>query len=158
MLEYETANPGQDAGRVGEVIDPEAQAIKNRVSFASEGLVGRELDESGASHVHENGNHFGAPKEYGTKRRPFSDSPAPPNANDQFAGLSEGGLHTDEFANENIGGGHSGEGAMHRNKRDSEGTLVENGKKGVLKVGAGGTGGAAVGSTNENLRDNTHNN
>ncbi|KAF7918465.1 uncharacterized protein EAE98_009708 [Botrytis deweyae] len=155
MLEYETANPGQDAGRVGEVFDPEAQAIKNRVSFASEGMVGRELDESGASQVHGNGNHFKAPQEYGTKRRPFSDSPAPPNPNDQFAGLSEGGMHADEFANGNGVGIHGGEGAVHRNKRDSEGTLVENGKKGALKAG---TGGASVGGTNDNLRDNTQNN
>ncbi|KAF7926507.1 hypothetical protein BELL_0239g00030 [Botrytis elliptica] len=155
MLEYETANPGQDAGRVGEVFDPEAQAIKNRVSFASEGMVGRELDESGASQVHGNGNHFKAPQEYGTKRRPFSDSPAPPNPNDQFAGLSEGGMHADEFANGNGVGIHGGEGAVHRNKRDSEGTLVENGKKGALKAG---TGGASVGGTNGNLRDNTQNN
>ncbi|THV50118.1 hypothetical protein BGAL_0164g00090 [Botrytis galanthina] len=155
LLEYETANPGQDAGRVGEVFDPEAQAIKNRVSFASEGMVGRELDESGASHVHGNGNHFKAPQEYGTKGRPFSDSPAPPNPNDQFTGLSEGGMHADEFANGNGDGIHGREGAVHRNKRDSEGTLVENGKKGVLKAG---TGGAAVGGTNGNLRDNTHTN
>ncbi|KAF7905788.1 hypothetical protein EAF00_000067 [Botryotinia globosa] len=154
LLEYETANPGQDAGRVGEVYDPEAQAIKNRVSFASEGMVGRELDESSASHVHGNGNDFQAPKQYGTKRRPFSDSPAPPHPNDQFTGLNEGGLHADESANGNGDGVHGGEGAVHRNKRDSEGTLVENGKKGVLKAGAGG---AAVGGTNGNLRD-THNN
>ena len=29
--------------------------------------------------------------------RPFSDSPAPPHPNDQFAGLADGGMHADEI-------------------------------------------------------------
>ncbi|KAB8290420.1 hypothetical protein EYC80_010852 [Monilinia laxa] len=148
MLEYETANPGQDATRVGESLDPEAQAIRNRVSFADEGMVGRDLDESGASRVHGSG-HYGHGKEYGTHRRPFSDSPAPPHPNDQFAGLNQGGLNADDLAK-----GGEGQGII-RDKRDSEGTLVENGKKSAMRPNSNGNGTEVVGGS---ARDNTHNN
>ncbi|KAA8575945.1 hypothetical protein EYC84_006110 [Monilinia fructicola] len=148
MLEYETANPGQDATRVGESFDPEAQAIRNRVSFADEGMVGRELDESGASRVHESGN-YGHGKEYGTHRRPFSDSPAPPHPNDQFAGLNQGGLHADDLVK-----GGEGQGTV-RDKRDSEGTLVDNGKKSAMRSNSNGEGAGVLGGS---ARDNTHNN
>ncbi|KAJ8058660.1 hypothetical protein OCU04_012835 [Sclerotinia nivalis] len=132
VLEYETANPGQDAGRVGETFDSQAHSM-NKVNFAEEGMVGRELDGSGASHVHGTDKNFGTPKEYGTRRRPFSDSPAPPHPNDQFAGLNGGGMHGDEFAARENGG----EGGVRKDKRDSEGTLVDNGKKSAMRGGAG---------------------
>ncbi|APA07378.1 hypothetical protein SS1G_13045 [Sclerotinia sclerotiorum 1980 UF-70] len=145
VLEYETANPGQDAGRVGESYEPQAHTT-NKVSFAEEGMVGRELDESGASHVHGTDKNLGTPKEYGTHRRPFSGSPAPSHPNDQFAGLNGGGMNGDEFA----AGGNAGVGGVKRDKRDSEGTLVDNGKKGTMRGGAGvmesragGSGGAS---------------
>ncbi|KAI9645271.1 Aquaporin-1 [Ciborinia camelliae] len=126
ILEYETANPGQDAA--------ETQAMTNRVSFAEEGMVGQELDASGASRVHGTGN-YGPAKEYGTARRPFSDSPAPPHPNDQFAGLNNGAAD-DRFGNAN------GEGGSARNKRDSEGTLVENGvRRGSTRPGSSGNSG-----------------
>lgn len=36
-------------------------------------------------------------KEYGSERRPFSDSPTPPRSNDQFTGLADGSIHADEL-------------------------------------------------------------
>jgi aquaporin related protein len=88
MLEYETANPGQDAAQAaGEHFDPDLETANQRVSFATEDY---------AHHNGVNGN-IGEPKEYGTDRRPFSNSPAPPHKNDQFAGLQAGGMHADEL-------------------------------------------------------------
>ena len=85
MLEYETANPGQDAAKpIGEHFDPDAAQHDNHVSFAPK-------DE--ASQMEE--GRIGTPEEYGEEIRPYSTSPAPPNANDQFAGL-EDGMHSHE--------------------------------------------------------------
>jgi aquaporin related protein len=45
----------------------------------------------------EKGVLYGTLREYGTGRRPYSESPALPHPNDQFAGLAEGGMHADEI-------------------------------------------------------------
>lgn len=84
MLEYETANPGQDATKPqGEHFDPELNGNNPRVSFAPGDYAMEE-------------RNIGMPREYGTESRPYSSSPAPPNPNDQFTGLAEGGMHADE--------------------------------------------------------------
>jgi aquaporin related protein len=91
MLEYETANPGQDAAKPGEHFNPDLEGIDLShapVSFPpgdyamEEGRVGTR----------------GTPREYGTERRPFTDRPAPPHPNDTVAGLADGGMHVDELA------------------------------------------------------------
>lgn len=94
MLEYETANPDQDASKPeGEYFDPDAVTVVDsspttRVNFApSESFAMRQGNGNGG---------IGTPSEYGTERRPYSDSPAPPHPNDQFAGLAEGGMHAAE--------------------------------------------------------------
>ena len=38
----------------------------------------------------------GTPQEYGLGRRPYSESPAPPHPDDQFAGLAGSGIHGEE--------------------------------------------------------------
>ena len=87
MLEYETANPGQDrAKEEGQHFNPDHDTSNPRVSFAPEDYAAM---EEGRTH--------GIPKEYGTERRPFSESPAPPHPNDQFAGLADGGMHAEEL-------------------------------------------------------------
>ncbi|ESZ94199.1 hypothetical protein SBOR_5425 [Sclerotinia borealis F-4128] len=156
MLEYETANPGQDATRIGESFDPEAHAMTNKVDFADEGMVGRELDESGAGRVHGSAG-YGHAKEYGTQRRPFSDSPAPPHPNDQFVGLNSGGMHADEHVK--VGEGAAKE-ETTRDKRDSGGTLVENGaKKSAMRGGGGNVSGMGVDQrVGGDLKNNTYNN
>jgi aquaporin related protein len=156
MLEYETANPGQDSARVGEEFDPESHVRMQKrdtgVSFDdnSMGVIGKDLNGVGRHHEnHINGNqgaNYGTPKEYGTERRPFSDSPAPPHPNDQFTGLAAGGMHADEHAETPI-------------SPVSGDTLVENGgssagRKSALRTS--GNRGSAVGGGN--VRDNTYNN
>lgn len=86
MLEYETANPGQDRAKPkGEHFDPD-------------------IDEEIPQHAHFADNEYameegcaGSPKEYGGEQRPWSESPAPPHPNDMFTGLVEGGMHGDEY-------------------------------------------------------------
>ncbi|PQE19269.1 hypothetical protein CJF32_00010953 [Rutstroemia sp. NJR-2017a WRK4] len=130
MLEYETAT----LARVGEEFDPESHLgmPKRRdtgVSYddSSMGAIGKELNGVGRHHEnHTNGEHaanYGTPKEYGTARRPFSDSPAPPHLNDQFRGLAPGGMHADENVESPI-------------SPVSEHTLVENGGSPVSKKSA----------------------
>jgi len=97
MLEYETANPGQDSSREeGEHFNPDLDQSNPRVAFAPEQYVmsGHNVTGSGTGSGE---GRIGSPKEYGTDRRPFSDSPAPPHPNDQFGGLAEGGMHADEY-------------------------------------------------------------
>jgi aquaporin related protein len=55
----------------------------------------------------ENGRLHGTPREYGAGRRPYGESPAPPQPNDQFAGLAEGRMHADEIVKPtySLGGG-----------------------------------------------------
>jgi aquaporin related protein len=99
MLEYETANPGQDRSREkGEHFNPDLDTSHPRVSFAPEDYAEQGLAGSHTTNG-TNGDlrRIGTPKEYGTDRRPFSDSPAPPHPNDQFAGLTAGGMHGDEY-------------------------------------------------------------
>jgi aquaporin rerated protein, other eukaryote len=113
MLEYETANPGQDRGEEGEHFNPDLAAHDPRVSFApsdyamEEGLShdprnpqagdGVRQPPSGVA-VKKNGpSNIGEPIEYGEAHRPYSASPAPPHPNDQFAGLAEGGMHATEY-------------------------------------------------------------
>lgn len=94
MLEYETANPNQDASKSeGEHFDPDAVTAVDsnrttRVSFAPSDTF---VVQNGSSN-----RNIGTPREYGTERRPYSDSPAPPHPNDQFAGLTDGGMHATE--------------------------------------------------------------
>ncbi|KAH8667496.1 aquaporin-like protein [Tricladium varicosporioides] len=86
MLEYETANPGQDRSKPeGEYFNPNLNPSHPRVSFALEDYA----MEEGRS------DKLRTPKEYGTSRRSLGDSPTPPHPNDRFAGLSNG-MHYDE--------------------------------------------------------------
>jgi len=90
MLEYETANPGQDSTRPeGEHFNPDLDQSHPHVAFAPEEYA---MEEGRSEPAY--GNHQ---EEYGMARRPFSDSPAPPHKNDQFAGLAEGGMHAGEL-------------------------------------------------------------
>jgi aquaporin related protein len=93
MLEYETANPGQDRAKPeGEHFDPDAHAEShNHARFADNSYA---MEEGTAGFT-------GNPKEYGTAQRPYSESPAPPHPNDMFSGLAEGGLHADEYTKTN---------------------------------------------------------
>jgi aquaporin related protein len=112
MLEYETANPGQDAER--EPFNPNMDSSQPQVSFAPEEYAleeGRAPNTASSTNTtfksNENralngsadptGGNIGTPKEYGAAQRPYSESPAPPNPNDQFAGLADGGMHANEF-------------------------------------------------------------
>ena len=105
MLEYETANPGQDrAKEEGQHFNPDHDTSNPRVSFAPEDYA-----------TMEEGRTYGIPKEYGTERRPFSESPAPPHPNDQFAGLTDGGMHADELVK-----------PIHSIGGDSDRTLASN--------------------------------
>ncbi|QSZ36472.1 hypothetical protein DSL72_006351 [Monilinia vaccinii-corymbosi] len=141
MLEYESANPGQDAAGSSthgvEFLSPEAQAIRNHANSLDDGMIARGLEESGAGRVN------------GTHRRPFSDSPAPGHPNDQFAGLNSGGIQVDDFAM-----GAEGQGTA-RNEKDSAGTLVENGKKSAMKSNPNGEKMRVV---EESVSDGTYNN
>lgn len=93
MLEYETANPGQDRAHAkGEHFNPDLDTSHPRVAFVPDDYA----MEEGTSKVITNGR-IGTPQEYGSKHRPFSDSPAPPHPNDQFIGLHEGGMHPSEL-------------------------------------------------------------
>ena len=104
MLEYETANPGQDnARKEGEHFNPDEHTGKARVSFSPEEYA-MEEGRAGGTRVRSNSNNIGIPNEYGMQERPYSKSPAPPNANDQFAGLSEGGMHGTEKQHSSMGG------------------------------------------------------
>ena len=71
------------------------------------------------------------PKEYGTERRPFSDSPAPPHPNDQFTGLAEGGMHADK----EVKPSESGSGSERTLGAHVEPPM---GVKPAIKKGAGG--------------------
>ncbi|KAI9050442.1 hypothetical protein LZ554_005606 [Drepanopeziza brunnea f. sp. 'monogermtubi'] len=92
MLEYETANPGQDsAAPEGEHFNPDLERGSTaRVSFAPGDYAIATKPAAAAD-----GRH-GSPKEYGTASRPFSDSPAPPHPNDQYRGLADDGMHAHE--------------------------------------------------------------
>lgn len=97
MLEYETANPGQDSSKPkGEHFDPDLDTSHPRVSFAPEDYAAA---EEGRSH--------GAPVEYGTEPRPLSSSPAPTHPNDQYRGLADGGMHAEEVVKPVHTGGSS---------------------------------------------------
>lgn len=94
MLEYETANPGQDRNKPeGEHFNPNAPEhdVHLRVNFKDDEHAMEEGTlASGVGSV-------GTPKEYGGAPRPHSDSPAPPHPNDQFTGLEAGGMHNREL-------------------------------------------------------------
>lgn len=84
MLEYETANPGQDAAKTkGEHFDPDAAQAEDatHVAFAPDEYAMEEgTNTSGANYP----------------SRPYSNSPRPAHANDMFTGLN-GGMHSDEL-------------------------------------------------------------
>ncbi|KAH8776959.1 aquaporin-like protein [Hyaloscypha finlandica] len=91
MLEYETANPNQDVSRAeGDDFNPDDHASNTHISFAPE-------DSTDADVNMEKGILYGTLREYGTGRRPYSESPELPHPNDQFAGLAEGGMHADQI-------------------------------------------------------------
>jgi aquaporin related protein len=96
MLEYETANPGQDRAKPeGEHFNPDEHNDKAAVSFAPDEYAmeeGRRMRSNGGA---ADLNGAGDPVEYGRRQRPFSSSPAPPHINDQYAGL-DGGMHSHE--------------------------------------------------------------
>jgi len=84
MLEYETVNPNQDASNPeGDHFNPDQHTNNPLVSFAPETYADEE-------------RMHGTPQEYGLGRRPYSESPAPPHPNDQFAGLAESGMHGED--------------------------------------------------------------
>ncbi len=85
MLEYETANPNQDASNPkGDNFNPDEHTNNLRASFAP------------ADYADEERMH-GTPREYSAGRRPYSGSPAPPHPNDQSADLAEFGMHGEEI-------------------------------------------------------------
>ncbi|CZT46624.1 related to aquaporin [Rhynchosporium secalis] len=93
MLEYETANPGQDSSKPdGEHFNPDLDASHPKVSFAPEEYTAA---EEGRGSINAARTH-GIPQEYGMQSRPFSKSPAPPHMNDQYRGLANGGMHASE--------------------------------------------------------------
>lgn len=94
MLEYETANPDQDASKPqGEHFDPD-NVVDDDVDIEAGHRPQVAFVPSG--YTPDNTMEHGDPKEYGMERRPFSESPAPPHMNDQFAGLTAGGMHSAE--------------------------------------------------------------
>ncbi|KAI9740082.1 MAG: hypothetical protein M1818_004833 [Claussenomyces sp. TS43310] len=129
MLEYETVNPGQDATvQEGDHFNPDLDSSKPNVSFAPD-EYGRTMEEgqvltndsgpNNASLSAHNANNaapsgkIGNPLEYGSNRRPYSDSPAPPHKNDQFAGVEDGGMHARDYTKPHGSG-----------SADSDGTLI----------------------------------
>jgi aquaporin related protein len=101
MLGYETATPNQDVSRPeGDNFNPDDHANNPNISFAPK-------DTTDADAIKEKGRLHGTPREYGAGRRPYSESPAPPHPNDQFAGLAERGMHADEIIKppHSLGGG-----------------------------------------------------
>lgn len=115
MLEYETANPGQDGSPTGEHFNPDLDRSDPRVSFAPNEYAleeGRMSSTTAANSSPNNSSNLvpsqiGHPKEYGAERRPYSDSPAPPHKNDQFTGLEDGGMHANEYVRPRFGDGSS---------------------------------------------------
>ncbi len=102
MLEYETANPGQDSSKEeGEHFNPDLDQSQPRVSIA--------LDD----YAHATDGTHGTPREYGSARRPFSESPAPPHPSDQFVGLASGGMHADEYVKPTAKNARSGSESDH---------------------------------------------
>lgn len=90
MLEYETANPGQDrSAPEGEHFNPDLHIESTaRVSFAPDDYAmeeGKAFRNSPATNG--SASNYGVPNEFGAAPRPFSDSPAPPHPNDQYADL-----------------------------------------------------------------------
>lgn len=83
-----------------------------------------------------NGNikRIGTPKEYGSDRRPYSDSPVPPHPNDQFSGLAGGGMHADELVK-----------SMDGRASSSDQTLsVTSVQKSATKTGSKGSKGVSI--------------
>ncbi|KAH6716143.1 aquaporin-like protein [Leptodontidium sp. MPI-SDFR-AT-0119] len=98
ILEYETANPGQDSMKPeGEHFNPDLDTSALKVSFAPSDYVAA---EEGRSH--------GVSLEYGAQSRHFSDSLAPAHTEDQYRGLGNGGMHgNDTIASVHTSGGSS---------------------------------------------------
>ncbi|KAG0650492.1 Aquaporin-1, partial [Hyphodiscus hymeniophilus] len=102
MLEYETANPGQDAAKEkGEHFDPDLDQEHPHVAFAPEEYAtpGRTVTDQSTQDSRaglQNGNSSregtGFLTEYGPDGRPFSRRPASTQLNDQFAGSAERGM------------------------------------------------------------------
>ena len=136
MLEYESANPGQDATKpVGEVFNPDLDQSLPHVEFAPEeyAMSGRTATNhsAGMASADGSGGIIGSPKSYGTERRPFSDSPAPAHPDDQFAGLTDGGMHADEIER------HEESGSGSNRTLGASGTLPTGMKTAMKKTPAG---------------------
>jgi aquaporin related protein len=93
MLEYETANPGQDSSKVeGEHFNPDLENAHNpRVSFAPEDYA-----------------RTGTPKDYGYESKLFNDSPFPPHPNNKFSSVQEGGIPGNGHGNDSSVRGSGG--------------------------------------------------
>jgi aquaporin related protein len=171
MLEYETANPGQDqAQKEGEHFNPDEHTEKAHVAFAPEDYA-MEEGRAGGHQSNAGQDNIGAPNEYGTHSRPYSSSPAPPHANDQFASLSEGGMHGHELQRNynphNSMGGDSDRTVVSPNNTN---TTVPSEGSARKEVGSGSTPGAPrsaiknssspskVPMAEKSLRSNTRNN
>ncbi|KAL2065700.1 hypothetical protein VTL71DRAFT_3370 [Oculimacula yallundae] len=147
MLEYETANPGQDSSKPsGEHFNPDLDTSHPKVSFAPEMYVAA---EEGRVKKH------GEPEEYGVNSRPWSESPAPTHMNDQYRGLANGGMH----ANENVQPVHTG-GSSERTLASAGLTSQQNQmpKKSVIKPGSSGAGSGQANGHESSVRTNTYNN
>ncbi|EHK97447.1 putative Aquaporin-1 [Glarea lozoyensis 74030] len=171
MLEYETANPGQDqAQKEGEHFNPDEHTEKARVSFAPEDYA-MEEGRAGGHQGNAGQENLGVPNEYGTQNRPYSNSPAPPHANDQFAGLNDGGMHGNDnqrpYNPHNSMGGDSDRTVVSPNNTNT--TVLSEGSA-RKEVGSGSTSGAPrsaiknstspskVPMAERSLRSNTRNN
>ncbi|CAL3968069.1 unnamed protein product [Diplocarpon coronariae] len=142
MLEYETANPGQDSSAPeGEHFNPDLATANPRVSFAPDEYA---MAEEGRSH--------GTPVEYGTHSRPFSASPAPPHPNDQFRGLADGGMHGDDV----IKPVHTGGSASDLTLASEASSPRQAAPKPAIKSGS--RGGNISHAHESSVRSNTYNN
>ncbi|CZR63944.1 related to aquaporin [Phialocephala subalpina] len=153
-LEYETANPGQDRSKPeGEHFDPDLDSSNPRVSFAPEDYAERGLHGPDMNGTSGNLRRIGTPKEYGSGRRPFSDSPASPHPNDQFSGLADGGMHANEDIKRTVTSGSGSDQTLGRNSVPHTGAAAQ---KSSIKPGSRGS--QYTNGHEGSVRTNTHNN
>lgn len=158
MLEYETANPGQDRSKSeGEHFNPDLDTSHPRVSFAPEDYAEQGMAMNGQGTNGANGTiglkRIGTPKEYGSDRRPFSDSPAPPHPNDQFTGLADGGMHADEGIKRSVTRGSRSDQTLRGNSVPHTGAMAQ---KSAIKPSSRGN--QYANGHEGSVRTNTYNN
>jgi aquaporin related protein len=142
MLEYETANPGQDSSKISdEHFNPDLDHSHPHVAFAPD-----DYDMSGRT-ITGNSDGIGTPREYRAERRPYSESPAPPHPNDQFTGLADGGMHGDEMVR-----------PMESESSASERTLGGNVGTAIKPAMKKGSAGSNVPGKERSVRSTTQNN